>query len=99
MSLGPLPATTAGSHDDEGPLWEARLLTVRVAGQPRGIRLIRFARGWIASADTVGGPTLAVDRSPYLAVQRAVEPLGIELVEALTAVGGHVGLAPGIRPQ
>ena len=33
------------------------------------------------------GPTLGVDRSPYLAAGQALEPLGIGLVAALTALG------------
>lgn len=95
MSIDRRPATSAGADDASGPLWEARSLSVRVEGEPRRIRLVHFAGGWIASADTVHGPTLGVDHSPYLAVQRAVEPLGIGLVEALTAVGGLAALVQG----
>lgn len=82
-----MTATTPGAGDASGPRWEAHRLTVRVEGQRRVVRLVHFGGGWIASADTVRGPTLGVDRSPYLAVRRAVEPLGVGLVEALTAVG------------
>jgi hypothetical protein len=51
------------------------------------LRLVRFDAGWLASVDTESGPTLGADRSPYLAARRALEPLGIGLVEAMTLVG------------
>jgi hypothetical protein len=56
-------------------------------GVRRPLRLVRFARGWLASADTPDGPTLGADRSPYLAARRALEPLGIGLVEAMQVLG------------
>lgn len=67
--------------------WSLRTVTVPVDGESRLLRLVRFSRGWLASADAVDGPTLGHDRSPYLAARRALEPLGVGLVEALTAVG------------
>jgi hypothetical protein len=51
------------------------------------MRLVSFRRGWLASVDTVSGPTLAADRSPYLAAWRALEPLGVDLAEAMILVG------------
>jgi hypothetical protein len=39
----------------------------------------------------VEGATLGVDRSPYLAARQALEPLGIGLVAALSALGGLEG--------
>jgi hypothetical protein len=48
---------------------------------------VRFSTGWLASVDTEAGPTLAADRSPYLAARRALEPLGIGMIEAMTLVG------------
>lgn len=99
MSIDHRPATTAGPDDASGPLWEFRSVSVRVGGEPRRIRLVHFSGGWIASADTVRGPTLGVDHSPYLAIQRAVEPLGVGLVEALTAVGGLAALAQATQHQ
>jgi hypothetical protein len=64
---------------------ERRYLTVD--GVRRVLRLVRFATGWVASVDTPSGPTVGVDRSPYLAARRALEPVGIDLVEAMTVVG------------
>ena len=67
--------------------WNARRLDVTIDGEYHRLRLVRFPRGWIASADSVEGPTLGVDRSPYLAARQALEPLGVSLVAALSAVG------------
>ena len=67
--------------------WSARRLVVVANGEHYRLRLVRFERGWIASADSVEGPTLGVDRSPYLAARQALEPLGIGLVAALSALG------------
>jgi hypothetical protein len=64
---------------------ERRYLTVD--GVRRTLRLVRFASGWVASVDTPSGPTVGVDHSPYLAARRALEPIGIDLVEAMTVVG------------
>lgn len=64
---------------------------VVVHGVRRPLRLVRFAGGWLASADTPSGPTMGANRSPYLAARQALEPLGVELGEALCLVGpiGH----------
>lgn len=67
--------------------WNARRLDVTVDGEFVRLRLVRFPRGWIASADSVEGPTLGVDPSPYLAARQALEPLGIGLVAAMSALG------------
>lgn len=67
--------------------WNARRVDVIADGEHYRLRLVRFPRGWIASADSVEGPTLGVDRSPYLAARQALEPLGIGLVAALSALG------------
>jgi hypothetical protein len=48
--------------------------------------LVGFPAGWLASVDTAEGPTLGCDASPYLAVSRAVEPIGGELVGAMSIV-------------
>ena len=63
------------------------LRTVVVRGIPRGVRLVQFPSGWIASVDTESGPTMAVDRSPHLAASRALEPAGVGMVEAMALVG------------
>lgn len=70
---------------------EQRIVTVRGVGQT--LRLVRFESGWLASVDSESGPTLAADHSPYLAAYRALEPLGIGLVEALWLVGRIPGSA------
>lgn len=69
------------------PLWRIEHRTVTVRGQARSMRLVAFERGWLASVDTVSGPTLAADRSPHLAAWRALEPLGVDLAEAMISVG------------
>lgn len=76
-----------------GPAWRLRTVVVRIDGERRVLRLVRFERGWLASADSVVGPTLGHDASPYLAARRALEPLGVGTVEAMTAIGGLEGLA------
>ena len=70
------------------PTWRLEHRSVTVRGVQRPMRLVRFARGWIVSVDTTSGPTLGVDRSPYLAAARALEPLGVGLVDAMAVVRG-----------
>ena len=79
--------TGAEAALNEPRSWDARLLRVPVDGELVRLRLVHFARGWIASADSVEGPTLGADRSPYLAARQALEPLGVGLVAALSALG------------
>ena len=67
--------------------WQIERRFVTVRGVRRPMRLVRFSTGWLASVDTETGPTLAADRSPYLAARRALEPLGIGMIEAMTLVG------------
>lgn len=69
------------------PTFQVERRYVTVGGVRRTLRLVRFATGWVASVDTPSGPTVGVDRSPYLAARRALEPIGIDLVEAMTVVG------------
>ena len=81
-----LPAAPAVGEDG----WHARSLSIRVGDEWTTLRLVRFARGWLASADGIDGPTLGADRSPYLAARRALEPLGVGLVATMTALAGVV---------
>ncbi len=69
------------------PAWQLERRYVTVDGGRRVLRLVRFERGWLASIDTVDGPTLGADRSPHLAARRALEPLGLSLSEAISIVG------------
>ena len=69
------------------PTFRVQRRFVTAGGVRRTVRLVRFATGWLASADSPEGPTLGADRSPYLAARRAVEPLGIDLVTAMALVG------------
>jgi hypothetical protein len=69
------------------PTWQIERRFVTVRGVRRPLRLVRFASGWLASVDTESGPTLAADRSPYLAARRALEPLGVDMAEAMALVG------------
>jgi hypothetical protein len=54
---------------------ERRMLRVREEEWP--MRITRFPSGWLVSIDTVRGPTLGWDASPYLALARALEPTGV----------------------
>jgi hypothetical protein len=42
----------------------------------------------MASVDTLDGPTVGRDHSPFLAVSRALEPIGGGLIDALLIVAG-----------
>ena len=64
-----------------GRRWRTQEHRIELRGVSYRLRLVSFAAGWLASVDTVEGPTLGCDHSPYLAVSRAVEPLGGSLVE------------------
>jgi len=81
-----LQATAAEPPTDAR--WTAHAVAIRVDGERRVLRLVRFPRGWLASTDTVDGPTLGHDASPYLAARRALDPLGVGLVTAMAAVAG-----------
>ena len=83
-------ARPADSIDDDlttAPAWQMERRFVTVEGMRRPMRLVRFAHAWIASVDLAAGPTLGVDRSPYLAAARALEPLGVDLSTAMSVVG------------
>jgi hypothetical protein len=69
------------------PVWYLQQRRLEVRGAEYRLRLVRFEAGWLASVDTESGPTLGVDRSPYLAARRALEPIGVEMVEAMTLLG------------
>jgi hypothetical protein len=81
------PSTPAAP--DAATWWIARK-TLVIRGVPRTLRLVHFPTGWVASFDSESGPTMAVDASPHLAVSRALEPLGIGMVDAMTLVGSMV---------
>ena len=76
------------------PAFQLEARTISVRGTERSLRLVRFERGWLASVDTEAGPTLGADRSPYLAAWRALEPLGVDLTEAMTVVSSPRLRAP-----
>jgi hypothetical protein len=69
------------------PVWHMQQRRLEVRGAEYRFRLVRFEAGWLASVDTESGPTLGMDRSPYLAARRALEPIGIGMVEAMTLLG------------
>ena len=50
------------------------------------LRLVSFPAGWLASVETVEGPTLGYNSSPYLAVSRAIEPIGGGMMDAMSIV-------------
>ena len=74
-----------------GPHWRGQEHRIELRGASYRLRLVRFPAGWLASVDTVEGPTLGYDRSPYLAVSRAVEPIGGGLVDAMSIAFNFVG--------
>lgn len=69
------------------PAFQVERRHLTVDGVRRTLRLVRFATGWVASVDTPHGPTMGVDRSPYLAARQALEPIGVGLVETMSVVG------------
>jgi hypothetical protein len=69
-----------------GRQWHGQEHTIELRDINYRLRLFSFAAGWLASLDTVEGPTLGCNRSPYLAVSRAVEPIGGEMVDAMLIV-------------
>ena len=76
---------------EHGAVYRLEERTVTIQGVEQRLRLVEFASGWLASVDTVSGPTLGADRSPYLAAWRALDPLGIELSEVMLLIGGPLG--------
>ena len=82
-----MSARAAHDAPSSPPAWRLYERLVIVRGESRRLRLVRFQRGWLASIDSDYGPTLAADRSPHLAAWRALEPLGVELGDAIVAVG------------
>lgn len=69
-----------------GSLWRGQENLIELRGASYRLRLVRFPAGWLASVDTMEGPTLGFDSSPYLAVSRAVEPIGGQLMDAMSIV-------------
>jgi hypothetical protein len=65
-----------------------------VRGASYRLRLVHFQEGWLASVETIEGPTLGHDSSPYLAVSRAIEPIGGGLVDAMSIVAAVRATAP-----
>jgi hypothetical protein len=59
--------------------WTTTRHRVDLRGTEWTVRMTRFPTGWLASVDTVDGPTLGCDASPHLALSRALEPLGVSL--------------------
>ena len=66
--------------------WDMHEHRIELRGASHRLRLVHFPTGWLASVDTVEGPTLGCDPSPYLAVSRAVEPIGGGLIDAMSIV-------------
>ena|SRR5688500_5701207 len=86
-------------HPASGHHWHGQEHRIDVRGASYRLRLVRFPAGWLASIDTVEGPTLGCDSSPYLAVLRAVEPIGGGLMDAMSivAVVRSTALEPASR--
>lgn len=79
-------SATSTADTASAPTWWIGRRTIVVRDVPRTLRLVHFPTGWIASVDTASGPTMAADASPHLAAARALEPLGIGMVEAMTLI-------------
>jgi hypothetical protein len=74
------------SGSASGPDWRIQEHRIELRSASYLLRLVRFPAGWLASVDTVEGPTLGCNASPYLAVSRAVEPIGGGLIDAMSIV-------------
>jgi hypothetical protein len=82
-----MSAAAGPDAQSAAPAWQLERRYVEANGIRYLLRLVRFDTGWMASVDTPTGPTLGVDRSPYLATARAVEPIGVRLEQAMTLIG------------
>ena len=69
-----------------GPGWRVQEHRIELRGARYRLRLTRFPAGWLASVDTIEGPTLGCNASPYLAASHAVEPIGGGLIDAMSIV-------------
>lgn len=69
-----------------GPQWRSQEHCIELRGATYRLRLTQFRTGWLASVDTVAGPTLGCNASPYLAVSRAIEPVDGGLIDAMSIV-------------
>ena len=69
-----------------GPQWRPQEHRIQLRGATYRLRLSQFPAGWLASVDTVEGATLGCNASPYLAVSRAIEPVGGALIDAMSIV-------------
>lgn len=85
-----MTAASAPDLQRNGPAfiseWRVQEHRFELRGTTHRLRLVHFPAGWLASVDTVEGPTLGCDPSPYLAVSRAVEPIGGGLIDAMSIV-------------
>ena len=81
------------SWSASGRPWRGHVQRIEVRGASYRLRLVRFPAGWLASVETLQGPTLGHDSSPYLAVSRAIEPIGGSLMDAMSIVAAVRGTA------
>lgn len=68
------------------PGWRVQERRIQLRRATYRLRMARFPAGWLASIDTVEGPTLGCNAALYLAVSRAVEPIGGGLIDAMSIV-------------
>jgi hypothetical protein len=85
---------TSGPASDRE--WRVQEHRIELRGATYRLRMARFPAGWLASIDTVEGPTLGCNASPYLAVSRAVEPIGGGLIDAMSIVSAFRQLGPDV---
>jgi hypothetical protein len=82
MTARALDVTSGTSGRD----WTVQEHLVELRGATYRLRMARFPDGWLVSLDTVEGPTLGFNASLYLAVSRAVEPIGGGMIDAMSIV-------------
>lgn len=93
-----MTAARSGLHPSasaSGPVWRAQMHRIELHGATYRLRTIRFGDRWLASVDTVEGPTLGSNFSPYLAVSSAIEPIGGGLIDAMSIVSALLQLRAG----
>ncbi len=69
--------------------WRASELRIDTPVGGVTLRLVRFGDRWLASANSLDGPTLGANGSPYLAASAALEPFGLGLTEVMRLIGRH----------
>lgn len=98
MTAVPAAFLAAADHQTDAFLppraWRAAELRVDTRVGRVRLRLVRFGERWLASADSLDGPTLGTNGSPYLAAAAALEPFGVGLAQTMRLVARHAAALP-----